>query len=289
MKLLANKVVIITGATKGLGLEVAKTFAQHGAKLALCSRSYVDLARVKALIEADKSVPSIFISQLDVSQRQDVYHFVDLVLNEFGRIDILFNNAGIYGPKGLFEDCDISEWIKAIEINLIGSAYVLQSVIPSMKRQGSGKIIQVAGGGAAGNFPRFSAYATSKVGVVRLCEILSSELSGFGVYINSIAPGFMKTRLLDEVIALSPDIVGVDFYKKCLALKNSSADSFFLPCELSLFLASSASDGVTGKFISAVWDSWKLFPSNVDELVGSDVFTIRRIVGRDRDMSLFDL
>ena len=288
MNVLNNKIAIVTGATKGLGFEVAKKFFKNGAKLALCSRSIKDLFEVKHIL-AGNTDSHILISQVDVSKPQDVNNFVEKVKDRFGTIDILFNNAGVYGPKGIFESCDLDEWVRTIEINLIGSAYVLKAVIPHMKQQKSGKIIQVAGGGAATNFPRFSAYATSKIGVVRLSEILSSELKEFGVHINSIAPGFLKTRLLEEVLNSRPEVVGLDFYEKCLTLKKTSSDCFNLPSELALFLASNKSDGITGKFISAVWDAWDLFPDHLSELMDCDIYTLRRIIGKDRNNKLFDL
>ncbi len=289
MSRLKNKVAIVTGATKGLGFEVAKKYHQNGAKLALCSRSINDLIEVRDCLAGFKNDSDILIAQVDISKSDEVTNFIENTKKRFGSIDILFNNAGVYGPKGFFESGNLEEWVKAIEINLIGSAYVLRAVTTHMKQQKSGKIIQVAGGGAAGNFPRFSAYATSKVGVVRLSEILSSELKEFGVDVNSIAPGFLKTRLLDEVLNSTPEIVGVDFYEKCLALKKTNSDCFHMPSELALFLASNESNGITGKFISAIWDAWNLFPNHLPKLMNSEIYTLRRIIGKDRNMDLFDL
>lgn len=290
MKKLEGKVALITGASRGLGLEIAKKFYENGAKLALCSRSIDDLRTIKDLfIDSNENSKKILISQVDVSEYEEVNIFVKRVIDYFGSLDILVNNAGIYGPKGYFESCEMKEWKETIEVNLIGSANMIRSVLPIMKDQKSGKIIQVAGGGAANTFPRFSAYATSKVGVVRLSEVLADELREFGVDINSIAPGFLNTRLLDEVLNTDPNIVGQKFYEKCLIQKKSELDSFRLPAELSVFLASSASNGITGKFISAMWDAWNLFPNHLAELMDSDVYTLRRIIGKDRDMDFFDL
>ena len=290
MKKLEDRIALITGASKGLGLEISKKFYENGAKLALCSRSIDDLKAIKSkLVDIYGDSEKIFIAKVDISKYEEVDSFVREVIEYFGGLDVLVNNAGIYGPKGYFETCDLSEWVKTIEVNLIGSANVIRSVLPFMKEQKSGKIIQVAGGGAASTFPRFSAYATSKVGVVRLSEVLADELKEFGVDINSIAPGFLNTRLLDEVLNTDPDIIGQNFYEKCLNQKKSELDSFQLPAELSVFLASSASNGITGKFISAMWDAWNLFPNHLAELMGSDVYTLRRIIGKDRNMDLFDL
>lgn len=290
MKKLENKVAIITGASKGLGLEIAKKYYANGAKLAICSRSIDDLKSVRNFLEGiEINLERVFIAQVDVSKYDEVSYFSREVIEKFGRIDVLVNNAGIYGPKGCFESCDMDEWVKTIEVNLIGSANVIRSVLPVMKAQKKGKIIQIAGGGAATTFPRFSAYATSKVGVVRLSEVLADELKEFNVDINSIAPGFLNTRLLDEVLNSDPGIVGQNFYEKCLAHKKSEVDSFRMPAELSVFLATEESDGITGKFISAIWDAWKLFPSHLSELMDTDVYTLRRIIGKDRNREIFDL
>ena len=117
---------------------------------------------------------------------------------------MLVNNAGIYGPKGLTEDVSWDEWEHAIRVNLFGSVLCSRAVLPHFRTNGYGKIIQLSGGGATSPLPRLSAYAASKAAVVRFAETLAEEMRGTGIDVNAIAPGALNTRLLDEVLDVSP-------------------------------------------------------------------------------------
>jgi NAD(P)-dependent dehydrogenase (short-subunit alcohol dehydrogenase family) len=130
--------------------------------------------------------------------------------------------------------------------------------------------------------PFFSAYAASKAAVVRYVETLALELIEHGIDCNSIAPGALNTRLLDEVLAAGPDRVGKAFYEASLKQKATGGDSPEQAAELCVFLASTASDGITARLISAKWDPWGELPRYRDDLAGSDLYTLRRIVPADR-------
>ena len=108
---------------------------------------------------------------------------------EIGLVDVLVNNAGVYGPKGPSEAVDLDEWSRALEINLLGTFIPTRFAIAQMKKKGAGKIINLSGGGATNPLPRLSAYAASKAAVVRLTETLAEELREFSIAINAIAPG----------------------------------------------------------------------------------------------------
>ena len=132
--------------------------------------------------------------------------------------------------------------------------------------------------------PFISAYAASKAAIVRFAETLAEEVKDDGIDVNSIAPGALNTRLLDEVLEAGPQKVGKAFYKKALDQKKEGGVPLELGAELSVFLASELSDGITGKLISAVWDPWKTFPEHLDELKKTDIYTLRRIVPKERGM-----
>jgi 3-oxoacyl-[acyl-carrier protein] reductase len=161
-------------------------------------------------------------------------------------------------------------------------------VLPHLKAQRYGKIIQLSGGGATNPMPRISAYAVSKAAIVRFAETLAEEVRGTGIDINSIAPGALNTRMLDEVLEAGPDKVGKDFYERALKQRDNGGVPLQRGADLAIFLASRASDGITGKLISAVWDNWEHWPEHLDKLSGSDVYTLRRIVGRDRGFEAGD-
>ena len=288
-KTLSGKVAIITGANRGLGYEIAKKYVSYGAKVVLFAREKELLESCKNyLSNLSKSDENVLTVAGDVSIEDDVIHLFDATLSKFGSYDILVNNAGIYGPKGKIEDIDWKEWRRAIEVNLYGSVLTCWEAIPYFKKQNSGKIIQLSGGGATNPLPGISSYAVSKAGIVRFIETLSEEVKGTKIDINAIAPGPLNTRMLDEIIEAGPNKVGADFYQKSLEQKDTGGTDLSYACDLALFLGSNLSDGITGKLISAVWDNWEEWPSHIGELSNSDVYTLRRIAGRDREIKWGD-
>ena len=290
MKMLRGKVAIVTGASQGFGLAVARQFVVEGASVAICARDAILLEEVclelaKATTQGEQKVVSFAV---DVSKKDEVEDFVQQVVQDLGRVDILVNNAGVYGPMGEIETIDWNEWVQAIEINLFGSILMSRAVLPYLKGQRSGKIIQLSGGGATNPMPRLSAYAVSKAGIVRFVETLAEEVREFGIDVNAIAPGALNTRLLEEVLQAGPEKVGEGFYQKSLQQKESGGASLEIGVGLAVFLGSSASDGITGKLISALWDNWSEWPQHLEELQQSDVYALRRITGRDRGMDWGD-
>lgn len=286
---LKNKVAIITGANQGLGLEIARKYVEQGAHLMICARNESLLMAVrKDLIAMAKDDQTVLAMPADVSSERDVATLVDATLKHFGRCNVLVNNAGVYGPKGGIEDVNWEEWIKAIEINLFGSILMCRALVPHFKAAKSGKIIQLSGGGATNPLPMISAYAVSKAAVIRFIETLAEELREYTIDVNAIAPGALNTRMLDEVIEAGPDKVGRAFYERAIKQKESGGSPLNKGAELAVFLASAASNGITGKLISAVWDPWTKFPQYLSDLKKSDIYTLRRIVPKDRNMTWGD-
>lgn len=287
---LNGKTAIITGASQGLGREIAKRYVLAGANVMLFARSEDSLLTLqKELLKKAKEGQKICIKVGDVRREEDVFAAVSATLKEIGALHILVNNAGIYGPKGNTEDVAWDEWAQTIEINLFGSVLMCRAVLPHFKAQKYGKIIQLSGGGATKPMPFISAYAASKAAIVRFSESLAQEIHEFGIDINSVAPGALNTAMLDEVLAAGPEKVGQDYYEKCIEQQLSGGGSFVKATDLILFLASSASDGITGKLISAAWDNWENWPLYKDELAKSDSYTLRRVIGKDRGLEWGDI
>ena len=163
-------------------------------------------------------------------------------------------------------------------LNLLGTVHCTRAVLPHMIRRGSGKIINLSGGGAVGPFPRFSAYATSKAAVVRFTETVAEEVRAHNVQVNAIAPGAVNTRLLDQVLEAG-DRAGADFLGKSRAQQASGGTSPAVGAELALHLASSRGDGITGKLLSAVWDDWRRLGEAGP--IPAALYTLRRIDGRN--------
>jgi NAD(P)-dependent dehydrogenase (short-subunit alcohol dehydrogenase family) len=260
--------------------------AHDGFDLILTARSADVLDQVVAELSPGPGASQRIVGHaMDVSQPDQVACVFDRAQAEFGGLDVLVCNAGVYGPLGPTESVDWLDWARAIEINLYGVVLSCRAAVPLMRRAGGGKIIIVSGGGATKPLPRFSAYAASKAAVVRFAETLAVELTGSAIDVNAIAPGSLNTQLLDEVLEAGPERVGEDFYARSLRQKAEGGTALGTPAQLVSFLASSASDGITGRLIAAVWDDWRSLPSQRERLAGSDVYTLRRIVPEDRGWS----
>jgi NAD(P)-dependent dehydrogenase (short-subunit alcohol dehydrogenase family) len=280
---LKNRNAIITGGSHGLGRTIAQHFIKEGANILLCSREEKTLAETaRELRAAANSKQRVIARTCDVSVSDEVEALFKKADNELGELHVLVNNAGVYGPKGPTEDVHLDKWKQCVEINLYGTLIPCCHAITRFKTSGAGKIINLSGGGATNPLPNLSAYAASKAAVVRLTETLSEELRDWHIEVNAIAPGALNTRLLDEILRAGPDKVGAEFYKRA---KQQAADGgvpLRLGAELCVYLASNQSDGITGKLISAQWDTWDSLHTHKTDLGSTDIYTLRRIVPEDR-------
>lgn len=280
---LSKRRALITGASQGFGLAVAHAFVEEGADVMLCARGAERLDQAqRQLSELSKGNTRVLAVQADVSEPDDVQRLVSAALVQLGGLDVLVCNAGVYGPKGLIQDIPWSEWSQTITINLLGTVLPCREVLPHFIQQKGGKIIILSGGGATKPLPYLSAYAASKAAVVRFGETLAEEVRGLGIDVNSVAPGALNTRLLDEVLEAGPDKVGHAFYEQSLRQKDVGGTPLDRGASLCVFLASSSSDRITGKLISAVWDPWEKLSDHIEDLKDSDIYTLRRIVPKDR-------
>jgi len=282
---LAGRFAIITGANRGLGREIAERFVRAGAGVLLTARDEPLLTATTAALQTlaldGRPVVGMVADIADAAACEAVAR---RAMEVAGRIDVLVNNAGVYGPMGPIESVDWAEWVQAVQINLFGTVLMVRSVVPAMRRQKYGKIINLSGGGATAPLPRISAYAASKAAVARLTETFAGELQDDHIDVNSIAPGALNTRLLDEVLAAGPEKVGEAFYQRSIKQRDAGGAPLGKGADLAVFLASAASDGITGRLISAVWDDWETLPQRAAELAKTDVYTLRRIVGKDRGL-----
>jgi len=274
---------LITGGSQGLGKTIACRFAQAGANVAVCARDEKLLRQARE--EIGRAAPAgarVAAHVCDVSNPQAVDQLIATAEKEIGPLQVLVNNAGIYGPMGPTEEVNFAEWTRALEINLYGALLPCRALIPAMKKAGRGKIIFISGGGATQPLPNLSAYAASKAAVVRLMETLAEELRPFHIDVNAVAPGALKTRLVQQVLDAGPEKVGAAFYAKNKKWAEDGATPLELGADLCVYLAAPESDGITGKLISAQWDPWPRLHEFRQELSGSDIYCLRRIVPEDR-------
>ena len=286
---LTNQVVLVTGASKGLGYEVAKYFLKFGSNLMICSRNHIQIRKAyKKLNKIKKQNQKIFYSVTDISSFKQVEKLINKTIKKLKKIDVLVNNAAIHGPIGHIEKINWDEWVKTIQINLFGSVLLCRTVLPYFKKRNKGKIIQLSGGGAASPLPFISSYAVSKAAIVRFVENLSEEVKNYNIYINAVAPGPLNTDMLKEVLKAGQKKVGKTYYNNALKRKKTEGIPFSKACELILFLGSKYSDGIKGKLISALWDDYKNWVNYKKLLKKTDTYTLRRIVGKDRGFAWGD-
>jgi 3-oxoacyl-[acyl-carrier protein] reductase len=281
---LFGRTCLITGASRGFGAELARTFWDNGASLILAARSVFQLETVaRSLPECEGQ--KVFVQPVDLGQPSASLALIESVRQLTGRLDVLVNNAAIQGPIGPAYENDWALWQETLQINLHSPAYLSALAAGWMVEDGlGGKIINLSGGGATAPRPNFSAYATAKAGLVRFSENLAEELRGKGVDINCVAPGAMLTEMTETVLAVGPEKAGEKEYQGALKTKQKGVNNYARALALCLFLASSLSDGISGKIISAVWDPWENLPEYREQLSNSDIFTLRRIVPQDRGL-----
>ena len=272
--ILKGKVSIITGGSGGIGRAVASAFAKEGSNMVLTSRTRSQLEEVRNDLGNYSSIIEVF--ETDVSNPKHVNRLIAFALERFSTIDILVNCAGVYGPIGLITDIDCDKWIETVNINLYGTFLCMKAVLPTMIKNRKGKIINFSGGGATSPFPRFSAYAASKAAVVRLTETIAEEVKEYTIDVNTIAPGAVNTRLLDQVLQAG-EAAGKDFLEKAIRQKREGGIPPEKAAALAVFLASSKSDGLTGRLISAVWDDWEEMSKRIPDIMPSDLYTLRRV------------
>jgi 3-oxoacyl-[acyl-carrier protein] reductase len=271
--ILARKTCLVTGAGRGIGKAIALALARRGANVALCSRTLAEVERVGVEIEKIRAGSSMTF-RADISDLNTVSDMVSKVLERFGSLDVLVNNAGVQGPIGQIWKNDLQEWKRTVEINLFGTVNCCISVVPAMIEARNGKIIIISGSGE-GAFPRFSAYSCSKSALVRLTENLAAELREFNIQVNALAPGAVNTRFLEQVIEAGSE--AGQYLQRAIALRKSGGGSAEKAADLACFLASDASNGLTGRLLSATWDDWHQL--DIGKIDGSSLYQMRRIDG----------
>ena len=282
---LKNKNILISGATGGFGSALALKFYQEGANLLLIGRSIDKLNSLKNKLTKDKmSTQIIIIIKLDLSNLDLIKKVINKELKNITIIDILINCAAIQGPIGKSWENNFKEWQKTFNTNFYSTMILTNTILPFMLKNNSGSIINISGGGSTSSRPDFSSYAISKTALVRYTEILADELSKTKIKVNAIAPGVMATKMIKQVIKFKKNISNIkelDSAKKVLSEGDNKENAI----DLCVFLSKKESDGITGKLISAIWDPWQDFKLHKEDLMKSDIYTLKRIVPEDRGMN----
>lgn len=269
-----RKIVVIAGASSGIGQALAEDLANAGHTVFACSRSMDNLKTALG----DRPEINLFVC--DVSNEESVKSFATFVGKHSGYIDILINCAGGFGAIGPIDKVDSSDWMRTIAVNLGGTFSVTKNFLPLLEGSEVPQIINFAGGGAFSPFPNFSAYACSKAAVVRLTETLAVELASRGISVNAIAPGVIPTKAHEATIAAGEARAGSLYFRRTERLMSDRSGSARMDTVQKCVraLISEPYQGLTGKTISANFDPWPSedFLEHIDGINRSELYTMRR-------------
>jgi len=251
MKELANKIAIVTGASRGIGRVISLRLAQAGAQLVLAGRDTSGLEETARLINETAPSAAPYMCKLDLLDPDTIDACVNDVLDRFGRIDVLVNNSGITGHSVAVWEQSEDDWDKTIDTNLKGPFLLTKAVIPSMLKRRSGTIVFIGSVTGKRPFINRGVYAASKLGLVGLTRTLALELGPHGIRANLISPGFVAGPRLEGVFAdvARTDDSSVD-EARAKMLEMIPTANFVLPENIAegvLFLASDRSIGITGE------------------------------------------
>jgi NAD(P)-dependent dehydrogenase (short-subunit alcohol dehydrogenase family) len=275
MGVLHHRVALITGAGRGIGRAIALAYAQEGAMLALAARTLDELEHTAQAAQTLGATTCIV--RADVSNPTQVDDLVRQTVERFATIDILVNNAGIAGPVGPLQENDMEAWMRTIQVNLIGTYLCCRAVLPIMRQQNRGKIINLSGAGATTAWRHLSAYGASKVAVVRLTETLALELEGTNIQVNALGPGSIHTQMWEELRDGAHAVGDPQLYALGQRVTSGGGAAIEQAAALAVFLASDASGALSGRLISALTDDVSSLPTQVPRIMSSDALTLRRV------------
>lgn len=268
--------VVLTGSSSGIGRALAVRLIAHGHQVWGLARSdQTDFAR--------QHPGRFFATRCNVAVWPEVEAAAHEITNAWPEIDGLVTCAGLQGEVGRALTVNPLRWSDTVRSNLDGTYHALRAFAPNWARAARrAKVVCFSGGGATKPRPNFSAYGVAKTGVVRLVETIAVEERDRPLDINAVAPGAINTRMTDEVIALGAAVAGEAEYQAALNQKESGGAALDRALDLVEWLLSPASDGISGRLLSAPWDPWPTLSQHAAKLAKTDIYTLRRIVPEDR-------
>lgn len=241
-----DKVAVVTGASSGLGADAAREYAKNNAKLALLARNKEKLEKVKK--ELEELGAEVFAVECDVTNESSVKNAIEEVINRFGRIDILLNNAGVAVGGGV-DTLSVEDWEKSMDVNVKGIFLVSKYVIPHMKNQKYGKVVNISSINAmladkADMFIRHS-YNASKAAVIGLTRGMAVSYGQYGITVNAVCPGLFESGMTKDTLFKSEEFLKAYSYQNPMSRPGNKG-------ELNgtiIYLSSDMSSYVTGQAI----------------------------------------
>jgi 3-oxoacyl-[acyl-carrier protein] reductase len=196
---LKNKVVLVTGGSKGIGRAVAEAFAAEGAKVALAARNAEEVRRVAAEIGKKSGADTLGIAA-DVMQAQDISRMVEETVRRFGSVHVLVNNAGGVGAFAPFDQLTDDDWFEILNFNVISAVRAVRAVLPHMRKQKWGRIINISSESGTQPDAFMPHYNASKAALNNLTKSLSKAYAQEGILVNTVSPAFIMTPLVSDML-----------------------------------------------------------------------------------------
>lgn len=248
--LLQQKVVLVTGASQGLGKAVATLFAKEGATVFISSRSKEKLEQAKQAIIEETNHHEIYVIPCDMSDAAQIEQLVDTVVNQAGTIDVLINNAG-GPPAGKFLDLTDDIWMKSVEQNLLSVVRATRHVLPHMQKQQAGRIVNITSSSIKQSIDNLIVSNTLRPGVYGLTKSLAQEFADENILVNTVGPGKIATDRMTQLLENTAETTGKSFAEvEAEALKEIPLGRLGTPEEFAtavVFLASFANTYITGQ------------------------------------------
>lgn len=204
---LNGKTALVTGGSKGIGKGIAEALVAEGCNVAICARHADELQKTADDLArpATKVLPVV----ADLTKHSDITHLVDKTTDALGSIDILVNNAGTVGPDASFEEMDTDAWRSLFELNVFAVITLCQAVLPGMKKQGWGRIINISSENGEQPYPDMMAYSATKGALNNITKSLSKAYGGDGILVNAVSPAFIRTPLVENMMQEQAEAEGM--------------------------------------------------------------------------------